>query len=148
MTCLTVMHIFSSLRFFTSVFWFMAVCVQSPALSITAFLLVPVLSWDHVMEWAHSTIRVAFKESVLSAWQIGETPHPSRDRVRAGLQLNHSAVRRSEVGGDWARGPPVRSDAPCISDSEPVPVRGGTIMATTTCTRFTDEYQLYEELGK
>jgi len=21
-------------------------------------------------------------------------------------------------------------------------------MATTTCTRFTDEYQLYEELGK
>ncbi|TMS08015.1 hypothetical protein E3U43_005498 [Larimichthys crocea] len=27
-------------------------------------------------------------------------------------------------------------------------VRGGSIMATTTCTRFTDEYQLYEELGK
>ena len=22
------------------------------------------------------------------------------------------------------------------------------VMATTTCTRFTDEFQLYEELGK
>ncbi|TWW66219.1 hypothetical protein D4764_20G0002510 [Takifugu flavidus] len=64
-----------------------------------------------------------------------------------GQQLNRPEVQR------WAetvsRGSPVRSDAPRIPDSDDRPRRKrNPIMATTTCTRFTDEYQLYEELGK
>lgn len=50
----------------------------------------------------------------------------------------------------WDRGPPVCRQRHTVHfwDGTRTPVRGGNIMATTTCTRFTDEYQLYEELGK
>lgn len=54
--------------------------------------------------------RVVFKECVLIAWQSGEPTDIRAGSVRVctGLQLKHSAVRRSKVGGD------LRSRSSCV----------------------------------
>lgn len=115
----------------------------------------------HVMWWAHTAGVVWYLRSPYSPPARAENPLPPEsepcvlvrvpracESVCGGFaRAGRRAVQRSEVGGDWSRGSPVRSDALCISDSRTRP-RRGNIMATTTCTRFTDEYQLYEELGK
>ncbi|VCX30936.1 unnamed protein product, partial [Gulo gulo] len=50
--------------------------------------------------------------------------------------------------GDSAAGPVPGKPRVCSSLVCHAPSQGLRMASTTTCTRFTDEYQLFEELGK
>ncbi|KAM6035016.1 calcium/calmodulin-dependent protein kinase type II subunit beta [Theristicus caerulescens] len=89
---------------------------------------------------------------------------PGRGQVRAGGARRGGDPRRGAAGavpgwclprpGSASSRPPAPGGAGAGAGAEPVPGRliaarrGGSMATTVPCTRFTDEYQLYEEIGK
>lgn len=69
---------------------------------------------------------------------------PPPGAASRGVSRARACVAAVPASGSWSRS----RRHPSAAERTPSPSAAAAMATTVTCTRFTDEYQLYEDIGK